>query len=82
MIVSPARTAEPIEMPFWMWTRVSPENNVLDEGPDPPCRWQFCNFEGWHIIKYKECLPLAAQKQLIDRDAVWNVDLGGSKEAL
>jgi len=34
-IVSPAKTAEPIGMPFEIWTRVGPRNRVLDEGPDP-----------------------------------------------
>jgi len=32
--VSPAKTAEPIEMPFGLWNRVSQNNHVLDEGPD------------------------------------------------
>jgi len=30
MIVSPAKTAEPIEIPFGMWTRAGPRNRVLD----------------------------------------------------
>jgi len=29
-VVSPAKTAEPIEMPFKMWTRVGPKKRVLD----------------------------------------------------
>ena len=29
MIVSPAKTAEPIEMPFGVWTRVGPRNHVF-----------------------------------------------------
>jgi len=32
----PAKTAEPIEMPFGMWARVGPSNHVLDGGRDPP----------------------------------------------
>jgi len=41
MLVSPAKTAQPIEMPFGLWTRVGPGNHVLDHrwGPDPP-RWE------------------------------------------
>jgi len=31
-IVSPAKTAEPIEMPFRLWTRVGPTKHVLDWG--------------------------------------------------
>jgi len=34
--VSCAKTAEPIDMPFWMKTRVSPGNHLLDEGAYPP----------------------------------------------
>ena len=29
-IVNPAKTAEPVEMPFGMWTRVGPRKHVLD----------------------------------------------------
>jgi len=34
--VSHAKTAEPIEMPFWSWSRVGPRNLVLGRGLDPP----------------------------------------------
>ena len=34
-IVSPAKTAKQIEMPFGIWIRLGPKNRVLDEGPDP-----------------------------------------------
>ena len=30
IFVSPAKTAEPIEMPFVGWTRVGPRNHLLD----------------------------------------------------
>jgi len=30
------KTAEPIEMPFGMWTQVGPSNHVLGRGLDPP----------------------------------------------
>jgi len=29
-------TAEPVEMPIGLWTRMGPRNDVLDGGPDPP----------------------------------------------
>ena len=35
-LVYPAKTAEPIEMPFCMSARVGPSNHVLDWGPDLP----------------------------------------------
>jgi len=34
--VSCAKTAEPIEMPFWLRIRVDPRNHVLDEGQISP----------------------------------------------
>jgi len=37
MFVSPAKTAEPIEMPFgWGLTRAGPGNHVVDGAPDLP----------------------------------------------
>jgi len=36
-IVSPAKTAEAIEMSFGLWTRVGLSNHVLHGSPDPPC---------------------------------------------
>ena len=35
-LVSPAKTAEPIEMLFDLRTRVGPRNHVLDGSADPP----------------------------------------------
>ena len=35
-IGSPAKTAEPIEMLFGLWTWVGQRNHVFDGGPDPP----------------------------------------------
>jgi len=34
-IVSPAKTAEPIELPFGLWTWFGRKNHVLDFRPDP-----------------------------------------------
>jgi len=45
-LVSPAKTAEPIEMPFRLRTLVSPGNHVLDVGPDPPWEWAILRVEG------------------------------------
>jgi len=33
-VVSPAKSAEPIEMPFGSWARVGSRNHVLDGAPD------------------------------------------------
>jgi len=35
-LVSPAKTAEPIEILFRLMTRVGQGNHVLDDGPNPP----------------------------------------------
>jgi len=35
-LVSPAKTAEQVEMPFGLRSRVGPGNHVLDGSPDPP----------------------------------------------
>jgi len=43
-LVSPAKTAAPIEMPFGLRTRVGPANHVLHLGPDPPM--MMGHFEG------------------------------------
>ena len=40
-LVSPAKTAEPIKMPFGFRTRVGPGNHVLDGGPDLSKKGQF-----------------------------------------
>ena len=42
--MSPARTAEPIELPFGLRTWVGPGNHVLDVDPDPP--WEEAKFCG------------------------------------
>jgi len=33
-LVSPAKTAESIEMPFGLWARMGRRNHVLDGGPE------------------------------------------------
>jgi len=41
-IVSRAKTAQPIDMPFGLWwTQVGPRKHVLDVGPDPYAKGQF-----------------------------------------
>jgi len=34
-VVTCAKTAEPVEMPFRFWAWMGPRNHVLDVGPDP-----------------------------------------------
>ena len=42
-IVSPAKAADLMEMPFGLWNRVGPRNHILDECPDPPREVAFNN---------------------------------------
>jgi len=44
MRLSPAKTAEPIEIPYVIWTLVGSRNHLLDVGRDPQT-WRG-NFEG------------------------------------
>ena len=40
--VSVTKTAEPIEMPFELWTRTGPRNHALVGGLDPPRKGAVC----------------------------------------
>ena len=56
-LASPAKTPEPIKMPFGLRTRVGPGNNVLDGGLDPPVRTDdFEGRKGRPIVKYRDIL--------------------------
>jgi len=64
-VVSPAQTAEPIEMPFGLRTWVGPENQVLDEVQIPHEKGRF--WEGGAAIikyRYRHTLRWAVQKWL------------------
>jgi len=53
-VVSPAKTAEPIEMPFGLWARVGPRNHVLDGVHMPHGKGQFLGGRGQPIVKYRD----------------------------
>jgi len=53
--VSPAKTAEPIEMLFGKLTLVGPRNHVLDEGQDSSQEGAICGV-AWPTEKYSESL--------------------------
>jgi len=63
-LVSPVKTAQPIEMPFGLTTLVGPGNHVLVGGPDPPMRRG--NFGGMRrrIVKYRDTLRSSVKKRL------------------
>jgi len=53
-LVSPAKTAAPIEMPFGLRTWVGLGNHVLDEGPDPPWEGAILRGKGRPIVQYRD----------------------------
>ena len=56
-LLSPAKSAAPIEMPFGLRTRVGPGNHVLDDSSDPP--WEGAILRGEKerpIAKYRDTL--------------------------
>jgi len=61
-LVSPAKTAELIEMPFGLWAQMGPRNHVLD-GVHIPIRRGILG-ERAPIVKYRDFLPWAVQKLL------------------
>ena len=63
-LLNPAKTAEPINMPFGLRTWVGPRNHVLDGGPDLPIGRGTFKGEGRPIVKYRDVLWLAVQKRL------------------
>ena len=78
-MVGPAKTAEPIKMPFGLWARMGPRNCVR-WGPDRLWEGAILSDRGAHG-KVLGLSAKAVQKRLTDRFAVWVVDSGGSKEA-
>ena len=60
-LLSPTKTAEPIEMPFGLRTWVGPRNHVLDWGPDPPGHFEgeaaaHCKVQGYSAVT---CVKMA-----------------------
>jgi len=55
-LVSPAKTAEPIQMPFGLWVQMVPRNHNLDGGPDPPMDTGHFGEKGASIVKYRDFL--------------------------
>jgi len=64
-LVSPAKMAAPIEMPFGSNTWVGPGNHVLDGGSDPLMeRGNFEEEKRCPIVKYRDSLWSFVRKQL------------------
>ena len=66
MTVSPAKTAEPIKMPFGLRSQVDPGNHVLGAGPGPPMGREIIlggGKMGRPIVKYRDTLWSSVQKR-------------------
>ena len=59
--MSPAKTAQPIEIPFGLETQVGPRNHVLDVSRSRMGRGNF-EGEGWPVVNYRDSLSRAVQK--------------------
>ena len=57
--MSRAKTAEPIEMPSGIWTRVGPRNRVLGGGFESPKEKRHFGGMSLPIVKYRKYPPLA-----------------------
>jgi len=74
--------AELIKMPFAVWTRVGPRNDLLDKGPDPAMwRGNYETENGWPTVKYNDT---AVGHELLsnswtDRDAICKMYSGESR---
>jgi len=63
-LATPAKTAEPIEMPFALRTRVGPKNHVFRWGPHSPMGMGNFGGKGCPIVKYSDTLRSSVQKRL------------------
>ena len=63
--MSPAKTAEAIEMPFGLRTWLGPRDHVLNGGSDPLMgRGKFGEKNGRPIVKYTDILRSSVERRL------------------
>ena len=80
-LLSPAKTAEPMETPFGLSVRTGPRNHKLDEpGPDPPWEGAILG-EGAPIVKYRSFCREMCKNGWTDQFAIWVVNSDGPKKA-
>ena len=82
--MSPAKTPEPIEMPFGFTIWVDPWNRVLDRGPDPPREGTIFRGKGCKsaVICAKPAKPIEMSFELWAQMGPTNRVLDGSPETL
>ena len=71
------KMAEPVEMPFGLWTWVGPRNHALVWGPDPP---KGSGNVGGHVPIHCKVLAGYTISRWRDWYAVWDEDSGGHDE--
>ena len=64
------KTAEPIEMPFGVWTRVGPRNHVLSGGPDPPKEGAIFWGSGGYDASFRQYSLTACYSTIIDHNMI------------
>jgi len=70
-LVTPAKTAEPIQMLFGLRTWVVARNHVFDGGPDLPMRRAILRGKGRPSVKYGTLCGHLCKNGWTSRDAVW-----------
>jgi len=74
-IVSPAKTARPIEMPFGLLTLVGSRNHILDGVQIPRIKAQFLGRKARPIAKYRDSVPGDVQKRMNRSRCRWGCGL-------
>jgi len=80
-LMSPVKTAEPIEMPFGLRTPVGIGNHVLHGGPDAPWEGTILMVKGRPIVKYRDTLRSSVQQRLNRSRCRLGCGLGAPKES-
>jgi len=75
-----AKTAEPIEMPFGLWTRVGPRKHVFQGAQIPHVKGQLLMEWTCRAWPTTPCCELC-KNGWTNWFAIWVVDSGGPKEA-
>jgi len=83
-VVSPAKTAQPIEMPFGLRTRVDPRNHVLDGGSEPPCEGAILRGRGGHckVKRFSAISSVTRVQQQLRWATVWPQQTSDEKRGL
>jgi len=81
-LMSPAKTAEPIEVPFELRTRVGPTTMYIRCDPySPPWEGVFLWEKGRPIVKYRDTLWSSVQKRLNPSRCCLSCGSDGAKQS-